>query len=155
MNQPLFCQAHSAGDFSGQPARRTKVARAGSSGAAKKLLIVSEHDLQRQIIQYVETVVPRALIFAVPNSSVRTHGGRPGNLVPGLKAGIFDLCLVCPGGFVGFIEVKTANGRLRKEQEEIRGRFVSLGTPHAVVRSIDDVRAALEHWTIEMRERRG
>jgi hypothetical protein len=92
------------------------------------------------------------LVFAVPNSSRRLPGQRATNAVPGLRKGAFDLCLCAPGGFVAFIEVKTAKGRLSKDQEEIRGKFVSLGTPHAVVRSIEDVRAALAHWNIQTRE---
>lgn len=113
----------------------------------------SEAAIQRSILDYLAIAVPRALVFAIPNAAMRTRGGKAGNFVPGLRKGIPDLCFVAPGGFVGFLEVKRPNGPgLSDEQEEIRGRFVSLATPHAVVRSIDDVRAALEHWKIETKE---
>jgi hypothetical protein len=114
--------------------------------------MMSEAAIQKAIISYVEAVVPRSLVFAIPNAAKRTSGGHAANFVPGLRKGVFDLCLCTPGGFVAFIEVKTAKGQLSKDQEEIRGKFVSLGTPHAVVRSVEDVRAALAHWKIETRE---
>lgn len=150
---PLSSSAYQQSDHPGQRVRRTKVPRSGSIGAVKKYARQSESDVQRDIIAYIEAVVPRCLIFAVPNASRRTRGGRATNGVPGLKRGIFDLCFVAPGGFVGFLEVKRPNGPgLSEHQEEIRGRFVSLATPHAVVRSVDDVRVALKHWNITTRE---
>jgi hypothetical protein len=113
---------------------------------------MTEAAIQRSILDYLAVAVPRSLVFAIPNAARRTSGGHASNFVPGLKRGVFDLCFVAPGGFVAFLEVKGPKGRLSEHQQEIRGKFVSLGTPHAVVRSLDDVRAALAHWNISTRE---
>jgi hypothetical protein len=136
-------------EHSGERVRRTKVASRGSSAAANNL---SEAAIQRAVITYIEAVVPRCLIYAVPNASRRTRGGRATNGVAGLKRGVFDLCFCGPGGFVAMIEVKTAKGELSDEQEEIQSQLIYLGTPHAVVRSISDVKAALMHWGVETRD---
>jgi hypothetical protein len=143
------CSASQQSEHTGESTRRTKVPSRGFSAAANNL---SEAAIQRSIIAFIEAVVPRVLVYAIPMAARRTTAGRATNAVPGLRKGVFDLCLCTSGGFVAFIEVKTAKGQLSKDQEEIRGKFVSLGTPHAVVRSIDDVRAALAHWNIQTRE---
>lgn len=112
----------------------------------------SESDIQRGIVNFVRTVAPQCLTFAIPNASRRTALGFATNGVPGLYPGIQDVCVVAPLGRAHFIEVKTDKGQLRKEQEAVKARMALMGVPHCVARSIDDVREALKAWKIETRE---
>ena len=66
--------------------------------------------------------------------------------------GIPDLAIIIPGGRIHFIEVKTGAGRLSPDQCAVHDRLVALGTPAAVVRSIDDARLAFAVWGIPTRE---
>ena len=48
-------------------------------------------------------------------------------------------------------EVKSKDGRLSKSQKALRDAFMAQGIPYAVVRSVDDVKAALDEWGVEFR----
>jgi hypothetical protein len=111
-----------------------------------------ENNIQRAIVGYVRSVAPECLIFAIPNAARRTAAGFAANGVPGLLPGIPDLCVLVPGGKAHFCEVKTSRTDLSDKQEAIRSRFISMDVPFAVVRSIEDMRAALAHWQIATKE---
>jgi hypothetical protein len=113
---------------------------------------VKEAQIQSAIVDYVRLVAPECLTFAVPNASRRTEYGFASNAVPGLVKGIPDLCVLAPGSLAHFIEVKSAGGDLRKEQQAILARFASMGVNYCVARSIDDVKIALAQWRISTRE---
>ena len=70
----------------------------------------------------------------------------------GVLAGVPDLVIVTSGGRVHFLEVKTEAGRLSADQRAVHERLVALGTPAAIVRSIDDARLAFAAWGIGTRE---
>jgi hypothetical protein len=112
----------------------------------------SEASIQRGIVDYVQAVAPQCLIFAVPNASRRTKGGRASNGVAGLTAGIPDLCIIAPGGVAYFMEVKTPKGRLSDAQFTILNRLTGLHSEWQIVHSIDDARYALKCWNILTRE---
>ncbi len=111
-----------------------------------------EDAIQRQIIQYFSAVVPRGMIFAVPNASLRTRHGRASNAVSGLMRGVPDLCAMLPGGRTLWLEVKTEKGRASEHQIAFHGKMMALGHVCAVVRSVDDVRRTLKVLQIETRE---
>lgn len=112
----------------------------------------SEGALQRSIVDFVRLVCPQLLVFAIPNASHRTIGGFAGNGVAGLYPGIHDLCLLAPLGRVYFVEVKVAGGVLSAVQSAVHIKMTTMGVPHCVARSIEDVRVALRNWNIETRE---
>lgn len=112
---------------------------------------MSEQDVQRSIVDYLRVVVPGAITFAIPNSSRRAVGGRAGNAVPGLLPGIPDLCMV-KGPRCYFIEVKAEKGKLSDAQSAMLQRMTMLGVSWVVVRSVEDMRAALSMWEISTRE---
>jgi hypothetical protein len=114
--------------------------------------MIREADIQRTIVAYLDAVLVDAIRFAVPNAARRTTGGKASNGVAGLTAGIPDLCVVEGGGRALFLEVKTDAGRPSPAQSAILTRMHVLGIPYAVVRSVDDVRAALAHHKFKTRE---
>lgn len=111
-----------------------------------------EDGIQKQIIAYIEAVVPRAMVWACPNGSKRSVGGRPANAVPGLRKGAPDLIAALPGGRVLHIEVKSPKGRASDEQTAFHGRLRAIGHDCIVARGIEDVRRAFEAIGVETRE---
>ena len=112
----------------------------------------AEDNLQRAIVDYIRTVAPTCFVFAIPNGQMRSAAAGQMLKLTGMVAGVPDLCVIEPGGTARFIEVKTDSGQLRKEQRAILDRFMTMGVPYAVVRSINDVKTALEYWRISTRE---
>jgi hypothetical protein len=114
----------------------------------------AEARIQAAIVEWVRTVAPGVLIFAVPNGGLRSKAEAARLKWTGVVAGIPDLVVIAPIGRVFLLEVKTASGRLSEDQHAIFGLLVALGTPRAIVRSIEDVRCAFVEWGIETREAR-
>lgn len=128
----------------------------------------TEDAIQQAIVYWIAAVAPAAIVYACPNASRRTAGGRASNAVPGLRRGVWDLALIFPAGAVSLkfgsgpvpaaIEVKTpkeikkAHRGLSPEQQQYELDLIRTGTPHQVCCSIDDVRAAFDLWGITTRE---
>lgn len=66
----------------------------------------AEDLVQQAIVEGINTFCPDCYAFAVPNAARRTAGGRAGNAVPGLRRGVFDLCIHGPWQRVFYMEVK-------------------------------------------------
>lgn len=73
----------------------------------------------------------------------------------GVKRGVWDLMLLGPECFIGWLEVKTPKGRLSPDQEVFGERVRFMGHHTAIVRSVDDVRATLALWHVPTRDRQG
>jgi hypothetical protein len=112
----------------------------------------AEAEVQGAILAWAKTVAPHVLIFHIPNGGYRTKREAARLKWQGVLPGAPDLVIVAPRGRVFFAEVKAAPGRLSPEQKAIHDSFVALGTPVAVVRSVDDMRAAFAAWRVETRE---
>lgn len=111
-----------------------------------------ESAIQGAIVEYLDAVLTSThRVFAVPNASRRTKGGRASNGVPGLRKGVPDLQIVGRGK-VYFVEVKAARGMPSDEQEEWLSWCTTNNTPWCIARSVDDVRVALNHWGVPTRE---
>lgn len=113
-----------------------------------------EDAIQRQVIDYIEAVCPRVLVWACPNGARRSASGKPLNAVSGLKRGAPDLVCALPGGKTLHIEVKTERGVVSDDQFAFHTKLDALGHNCIVVRSVDDVRRAFEVLGIETREAR-
>ena len=111
-----------------------------------------EARIQASIVEWVLTVAPGVLVFAVPNGGFRSKVEAARLKWTGVVAGVPDLAVIAPGGRVHFLEVKTASGRLSEAQREVMGVLGKLGAPFMTVGSIDDVRRAFSGWGIETRE---
>ena len=122
---------------------------------------MTESQVQRAIVDYLRRVLPYAITHHSPNEGVR--GGRAGYLdgamakAAGQVSGYPDIevLLHAKNGGPVFFEVKSRTGRLSNSQAVMHDRLDALGYRVAVVRSIDDVRAALASWGVWTRESGG
>jgi hypothetical protein len=112
----------------------------------------AEARIQAAIFEFVRTIAPDVLIYAVPNGGLRSKSEAARMKWTGVVAGIPDLALVLPDGRAAFVEVKAAHGALSEAQREIRLVMIQRGIPVITARSVDDVRAALKQWHVETRE---
>ncbi|MCD8365822.1 MAG: VRR-NUC domain-containing protein [Clostridiales bacterium] len=90
---------------------------------------MKESDIVKAIMKYLKTV-PKCFCW-------KEHGGMYGT------AGIPDIIACIDGHFFGF-EVKTGDGEPTKLQEATIRKILSAGGTALVVRSVDEVRGAIE-----------
>jgi hypothetical protein len=113
----------------------------------------AEARVQAAVVQWIGWVAPQLIVYAIPNGGYRTKAEAARLRWTGVLAGIPDLGFVLPGGQAGFFEIKPPKrGHLSDEQAAMLPRLETLGARCAVVRSIEDARAALTAWGIETRE---
>ena len=110
-----------------------------------------EDRIQIAILDYLEAVAPHLLVFSVPNEGKRSYTTARRHKLLGMVAGVPDLVL-CHEGQALFFEVKSPKGRLQPTQREFIETATKAGAKAAVVRSIDDVRAALAAWGVPTKE---
>ena len=90
---------------------------------------MKESDIVKAIMKYLKTV-PGCFAW-------KEHGGMYGT------AGIPDIIACIGGRFFGF-EVKTEDGKPTKLQEATIRKILAAGGTALVVRSVDEVRAAID-----------
>lgn len=112
----------------------------------------TEAEIQAAIVEWVRTVAPQVVIFAVPNGGLRSKSEAARLKWTGVLAGVPDLCLVLPGGRSAFWEVKAPGGRISPAQDAMFFRLGRMGAPVATMRSIEDARAELERLGVATRE---
>ena len=112
----------------------------------------AEAKIQAAIVEWVRTVAPSTIVFAVPNGGLRTKSEAALLKWTGALAGVPDLILLAPSGRAFGLEVKTSEGRVSPKQRALMMQMNSIGVSTAVVRSIDDVRLAFDAWGISTRE---
>ncbi len=111
-----------------------------------------EESRQACIVEYVRTVAPQILIWAVPNGGWRSKREAGRMKWTGTLAGVLDLTLALPDGRCSFWETKTQKGRLSDKQKDICMVLRILGHDVAVVRSVDDARRELKRLNVRTRE---
>ena len=111
---------------------------------------MSEHALQKSIVQYLNLVLPPdQRIVAVANNP-RSKVSGAFEKARGMRVGVPDLFLT--GRVHALIEVKFDQGKLTLAQQEWMYWCQSSRVNYALVRSIDDVRAALSRWGVTTRD---
>ena len=112
-----------------------------------------EDAIQSGIVDYLRLVLqPGAyIVFSVPNGAKRSMAEAGAKRRTGLLAGVWDICILGPGGATWWLETKTDKGRLSVPQEAMRAFMADGGVPHAVVRGIDDAQAAIRCWGLRTR----
>jgi len=109
-----------------------------------------EDDLQVQIITFVRTHYPLAVIYAVPNGGRRNaiEGARLKK--QGVLAGVADLHLLV-NGRITFIEVKIAGGKQSDNQKEFQ-RIVELqGFKYRIIYSVSDIEQILSGFNFNVK----
>ena len=106
-----------------------------------------EKDIQAAVIAHWRLCGnPNTLVAAIPNQYA--HGQ------PGLTAGLSDLIVF--GGYVsvGFIELKTKDGRLSAAQRSFLDLLERVGIRNAVTYGRDQPITVLEQWGIVRKQSR-
>jgi hypothetical protein len=102
-------------------------------------VVTSEDIIQKSIVQFIRTVAPGCVCFAVPNGGARSKAAASMFKATGVLSGVSDLIVIINHRVI-FAEVKTAKGRVSDAQREFGMKVQALGHLWAVWRSIDDVR---------------
>jgi len=105
----------------------------------------SEHSLQKQVLACL-SLSKHAFAFAVPNAGKRSPATAVRMKAEGLVPGIADLCVMLPGGRVGWLELKTAKGAQSLAQTQFEDICEVLRHPYAVARSLDEAIRVLRAW---------
>jgi len=108
-----------------------------------------EHDIQAQILRHLETRGHRHWYwFAIPNAGKRSLRMGARMKREGMKAGVADLCFLCPRGVCCWMETKTAKGRQSDAQKGFQAICNRLDHPYALVRSLDEAIEVLDRWGV-------
>jgi hypothetical protein len=110
-----------------------------------------ETRLQCAVVDYMRTVCPDCLTWHAANGGMRSKETARLMKRLGVLPGVFDLVVLAPGPFIGFMECKAGKGRLSEDQEWFRKQLILMGFQYCVVRSLDDVKAAIEAWRLPNR----
>jgi hypothetical protein len=106
----------------------------------------SEHSLQKQVLTVVSMRGRDVFVFAIPNAGKRNPATAARMKAEGLMAGVADLCVMLPGGRVGWLELKTAKGVQSTAQEAFEDICDVFSHPYAVARDLDEAIAILKGW---------
>lgn len=110
-----------------------------------------EGPIQRQIVAHLRARFPEAIIHHSPNSidmsglAIMRQISR--NEAMGTVKGFPDLQCLLPGPRICLFEVKAPGNYPDADQRALHQRLRALGCLVAVVRSVEDVEAALQGWT--------
>ena len=120
------------------------VLRAGSAAPP----VATEAQTQKAIIDFIGWACPTCYAFAVPNAAKRTKGGRAGNAVPGLRKGVYDVCIVAPGQRVYFIEVKRHGKgvKVSQDQKDFAEAMRARDVPTVVAYDLEDAMYFLQEF---------
>jgi hypothetical protein len=114
---------------------------------------VAEEAIHVAIKEWLEAVLPNAIVIHVPNAPrSKIAGARLKRM--GMIAGWPDLTVMVGDGAKTFcLEVKVARGSLSKDQRAVHDMLAAKRIPVATVRSIDEARAFVSGLGITTRER--
>lgn len=116
-----------------------------------------EGPIHRAILSWLRAVMPDAIVHHAANeiglagAAVQRQIAKAKSL--GMVPGWPDLEVLTVHGPL-FLEVKSPGGRLTDAQQDVHDRMRALGYRVAVVRGVDEARAALAAWGIPTREAR-
>lgn len=110
-----------------------------------------EHTEQARVVARVRAFYPDVIVAAIPNGGSRTAQERVSLHAEGVLAGMPDFCVLrASGGFYGlFVEMKTDEGVVSKEQIRVCARLRDEGYRVEVARSADQAFAIVEEYLNE------
>lgn len=102
---------------------------------------MTEAQITRAVIAHWKMLgLPGTLVAALPNMGAMGQHG--------LTKGLPDLMVMAPGLPVAFIEIKTATGKVRPEQQAFADLCKSLEILHEFTFGRDEPISALESWGV-------
>jgi len=118
-----------------------------------------EADLQRSVVETLRLVLRPPFVVSATINEVRM-GGREGRIAQGIAIGMgihpgFPDVTVLQDGRVLFMELKTPDGVLSKEQKEFRNFALDEGHGWTLVRSLDEALEAVKLFHLKTRIRNG
>jgi hypothetical protein len=115
--------------------------------ASEYRLKISEHQLQKQVMAYIERerATPDIYAFAIPNAGLRSLRMGARMKAEGLRAGMADIGVMLPLGRIVWLEMKSHKGRQSIEQKGFEARCERLGHPYAVAKNFDEAVMFLKH----------
>ena len=113
----------------------------------------NEDAIQAGIVDCLRLVLlhGRYVVFIVPNGGERSMAEAGVKRRTGMLAGVWDVCILGPGGATWWLETKTDKGRLSDMQRDFGAFMAAGGVPHAGVRGINDAAAAISAWGLRTR----
>ncbi len=111
-----------------------------------------EDVVQAAILQWLRLVLPDADVTHVPNGGLRGKREAAKLKWLGVVPGVPDLVVILPEGRTVWLEVKRTGTYPTPEQRALHARWRGLGHTVAVVRSVEDARAALDAAGVSHRE---
>ena len=125
-------------------------------GARRSPRGTPEADAQRQIVAFLRAVLPRGAIVHHSANEVR-GAARSHKLAQAIAVGMgvhpgFSDLLVLSEGRILFLEVKSKTGRQSAAQIAFEAAITAQGHAYAVIRSVEDARAALAQHKFTTRE---
>ncbi|WP_211595353.1 VRR-NUC domain-containing protein [Paracoccus litorisediminis] len=110
-----------------------------------------EADFQREVVKFLHMVLwPDAVVHASPNEE-RSAKQAAINVGMGVFAGWADICILAGKRMVLFVELKSKDGRQSEKQVKFQRRVEAMGWPYVLIRTLDDLLAALRHHGIPTR----
>lgn len=108
--------------------------------------------LQKQVVEWLGYVLPGEVLWSASAAGVRVSMHAAVKMkAQGVRRGFPDLAFILPDGITYYAELKRPDGgALSPEQKVYRGRLLPLGR-WALVRSIEDMEAALVSWNVKLR----
>lgn len=113
----------------------------------------TEDQIHIAILQYLDVVIPSGAtpVWHTPNGGSRDARAGAKMKKLGTRAGFPDLAFLYDGTLYT-LEVKAGHGQQRASQLSWETYITNAGGFYEVVRSIDDVQAALKKWGITPRK---
>jgi hypothetical protein len=113
-----------------------------------------ESKIQKEIVRTLRILLPHGWLVVGVSNNPRSRIGGAIEKAMGLTAGLPDLALygnLDGSPFTGFLEVKTAKGRVSEAQRDMHDRLMDANFKVAVVRSVDDAIATIKKWGLPLR----
>lgn len=101
-----------------------------------------ESDLQKYFVKILYTI-PSIFFHSVPNESKRTHYYGNHLKKMGLRSGVPDM-IILKDGEVFYIELKSKNGKLTKNQKFIKEEIIENGGNYFLLNSIESINLFLK-----------
>ncbi len=106
---------------------------------------MTEDQIHRSILSFLEIRLPQAVIWHTPNGGSRNKIEAAKLKGLGTRAGIPDLLVFLKGRLLA-IEVKKEGGRLSPAQNAMLQRLSCEGATTAVCRSVEDAEETVTGW---------